>query len=1132
MGTTGSARKTPTAAAPRGRSAADKTPSPGEPAASSLESPPLTDYNKRRYGSGMDIGRDVGAISSGTRAAGSTYGHGGPVALDSSEASQLRQFQERLRRGESMAAGLGGGGDVSSETNSEIGSLLEGKSGINITPMGVGGEAVARGPRYVLHPIYSTFRRNWDLSLAVLIFYNTLLVPYRIAYDVDAAEGSFWYVFDYFADALFMVDVALNFRTGYVDNDTSEVVMAPPRIAKQYAKTWLLLDIASAFPFSDVIEPFYRGGEEEADSGSFGNDGIQRVNKLLRVLKTFRLLRVLRVLRLNRILGRMGASFHIKYSVISIVKFAFGVFVLAHWIACLWFLVAQLEGYDGTWVDQITAECVTRVSAAAEAGAGDLEGYDDPAAQAAQAARRVLLGATGGYGSVDSSACLTLYEQSTKTQYITSIYHTIMMMSTIGSSIVPVTDTERIFSLFSMLCGASVWAYGITNMCTLIFNMNRQEVFFRQKMDELNDFMSYRELPKLLRLKIREYYDHLHNRLRFFDEGEIISELSHQLRQELILELNKSMVMSNAFFKGMPDDFVASIILKLRVATYLPGEVVVREGDVGDEMFFISEGHVEIIITAEDGSADVIKTLAAGDYVGEIALLKAGIRRTATVRALTFCDIYSLSRVDIDDVLAHFPRHKARWERVARHRLKELDARKRKLTVHTPSSNGRRNSLVDKMVVEVPEEDTDEEEAEAAGQKTPGGTKFLRATRSLRRLLTSTLPRRPKDREGDSSGNSSPRATSSRRGSAAELGVPSASFAAVTSPTIVGSDMLRRSRSMDARDSPDTGSPRGKDMLSRATARPKFGGSGGKYAPMGSNMPGGRGSPSGGALRVAVDMSALHRIDSPHGSHDSPRQVLVDTRVPQSPSYSDMRLDPHSIDVAVRRGSTGSPECSDAARVVATARRGSASSLGGSVADRWRAAAVAAVVRSRRGSMSSLGGESPSSRMSTGSMSPPNEEFFDAPEARAAYKALGATPRLSRRLSGIAADTRMALISDLSRSLPQLGTYGEAPQTPMALQQRALVAEEEAMRLQHELGMARLALERSEMLRHREAEVASAQQDAGGMGQTAIFRGGDTSPTGGNRGGGASGEESPPTTGAVTVRRRSRLGQEDLMSDT
>ena len=165
-------------------------------------------------------------------------------------------------------------------------------------------------------------------------------------------------------------------------------------------------------------------------------------------------------------------------------------------------------------------------------------------------------------------------------------------------------------------------------------------------------------------------------------------------------------------------------------------------------------------------------------------------------------------------------------------------------------------------------------------------------------------------------------------------------------------------------------------------------------------------------------------------------------------------------------------------------------------------------------------------------MSPPNEEFFDAPEARAAYKALGATPRLSRRLSGIAADTRMALISDLSRSLPQLGTYGEAPQTPMALQQRALVAEEEAMRLQHELGMARLALERSEMLRHREAEMASAQQDAGGMGQTAIFRGGDTSPAGGNRGGGASGDESPSTTGAVTVRRRSRLGQEDLMSDT
>ncbi len=41
--------------------------------------------------------------------------------------------------------------------------------------------------------------------------------------------------------------------------------------------------------------------------------------------------------------------------------------------------------------------------------------------------------------------------------------------------------------MVSMLIGASCFAYGITNMCSLLYNLNHREVAYRDEVDELND---------------------------------------------------------------------------------------------------------------------------------------------------------------------------------------------------------------------------------------------------------------------------------------------------------------------------------------------------------------------------------------------------------------------------------------------------------------------------------------------------------------------------------------------------------------------------------------------------------------------------------------------------------------------
>jgi MFS family permease len=84
-------------------------------------------------------------------------------------------------------------------------------------------------------------------------------------------------------------------------------------------------------------------------------------------------------------------------------------------------------------------------------------------------------------------------------------------------------------------------------------------------------------------------------------------------------------------------EHLASRLVPLQVD---PGTVIVREGDAGDRFYVLAEGEVDV---AQEGVT--ISTLGAGDYFGEIALMR-DVARTATVTATTPVVLYALDRED------------------------------------------------------------------------------------------------------------------------------------------------------------------------------------------------------------------------------------------------------------------------------------------------------------------------------------------------------------------------------------------------------------------------------------------------------------------------------------------------------
>ena len=79
----------------------------------------------------------------------------------------------------------------------------------------------------------------------------------------------------------------------------------------------------------------------------------------------------------------------------------------------------------------------------------------------------------------------------------------------------------------------------------------------------------------------------------------------------------------------------------VRKEMYEPGQDIVREGDVGQQMYVISEGEVDVVRKAVDGGEEHLATLGPGQHFGEVAVFNDK-RRTATVRARSRVRLLSL----------------------------------------------------------------------------------------------------------------------------------------------------------------------------------------------------------------------------------------------------------------------------------------------------------------------------------------------------------------------------------------------------------------------------------------------------------------------------------------------------------
>jgi NTE family protein len=100
--------------------------------------------------------------------------------------------------------------------------------------------------------------------------------------------------------------------------------------------------------------------------------------------------------------------------------------------------------------------------------------------------------------------------------------------------------------------------------------------------------------------------------------------------------------------RGLGQAALEQVASRLRVVEVPAGEWIMRRGEIGEHMFIVSSGRVEVV---DEGPPEVLmRVLRRGDIVGELALLGVGTR-SASARARRDSEMLELARSDFESLI-------------------------------------------------------------------------------------------------------------------------------------------------------------------------------------------------------------------------------------------------------------------------------------------------------------------------------------------------------------------------------------------------------------------------------------------------------------------------------------------------
>ncbi|KAL8150722.1 hypothetical protein V2J09_020530 [Rumex salicifolius] len=394
------------------------------------------------------------------------------------------------------------------------------------------------------------------------------------------------FILDMIGQVAFLIDIVLQFFVAYRDDQTYRMVHQNTTIALRYLKSSFAMDLLACMPWIQFYKVQMAGHKE-----------------VVRCLIWIRLIRVRKVLAYFK---RMEKDIRISYLFTRIVKLLFVELYCTHTAACIFYYLAttlpeEQEGY--TWIGSL---------------------------------------------KLGEFSYARFREIDLWTRYTTSLYFSIVTMATVGyGDIHAVNLREMIFIMIYVSFDMVLGAYLIGNMTAIIVKGSKTEKF-RDKMTEVMKYMNRNRLGRDLRAQIKGHLLLQHESSDM--DATNLRDIPISLRAKISRSLYMSHIKKVSLFRGCSDEFINQIVIRLHEEFFLPGEVILEQGYVVDQLYFVCDGKLEELGVTNDGLEETVSVLEPGSSFGEISVL-CGIPQPYTVQVCELCRLLRVEKQTFTNVI-------------------------------------------------------------------------------------------------------------------------------------------------------------------------------------------------------------------------------------------------------------------------------------------------------------------------------------------------------------------------------------------------------------------------------------------------------------------------------------------------
>ena len=381
-----------------------------------------------------------------------------------------------------------------------------------------------------------------DLLVAIFAFYNLIVIPLRLGYNVIyCSQGGFlniWKLLDLLNDIIFIFDFCISFFIAYYNFD--EILQTYFRdILKNYLNEWFLIDLIAAIPFQTIFTIF----DKKCNNHEFLNAPLYNQN-FYYLYTLLRLLKIFKVYSRNKFIDIVGNELT-KFEHLNRwggLMFGFLIFSISlHIVACSFIFIGRND-YPN-WIIQFNH---------------------------------------------DNKTFLQLY--------LIAIYYTITTLTTVGyGDLTCVTPKEKIFGLIMEVVGIFAYSWALTAMSNYVKVLNEKTEELSKKCKILDEIkLSYPKFPD-------DLYDRIIRFLKYKqfnekkDKNIILDDLPLALRNTLIFEMYKPIINSFIFFKNFSNsDFIVRVILAFKPILAIKNDLLIKDGDLVEDIIFVKRGTLSL----------------------------------------------------------------------------------------------------------------------------------------------------------------------------------------------------------------------------------------------------------------------------------------------------------------------------------------------------------------------------------------------------------------------------------------------------------------------------------------------------------------------------------------------------------